>query len=57
MKKSFQFEFNGSISGYGYVDAEDKEEAIELINNQKYDDIMDTYDLKVEDITSIKEYE
>ena len=57
MKKVYQFEFIGSHKGYGVVTASNKEEAIDLINNNDYDDIIDTYDTNIEDITKIEEIE
>lgn len=53
--KTFQFEFNGSIKGYGVVTARNYEEAKKLIENGDYDDIIETYDEKVEEITKIEE--
>lgn len=53
--KCFQFDFKASIGGYGIVYAKDKEQAIELINKGDYDDIIDTYDMEIQEITDIKE--
>lgn len=53
MKKVYQFDFIASIKGYGVVTASSKEEAIDLINNNDYDDIMDTFDMEIEDITNL----
>lgn len=53
--KCFQFEFNASVSGYGIVYAKDEREARELVNNGSYDDIMDTWGMTIEEITSIRE--
>ena len=54
-EKCYQFEFNATISGYGYVYAESVERAEELINSGSYDDIVDTYDMNIEEITKIEE--
>ena len=53
--KTYKFEAIASELVCGYVDAETKEEAIDLINNGNYDDILDTWNIKIEDITSIGE--
>lgn len=53
--KTYQFDFNATIKGYGVVNAKNKEQAIELINNNEYDDIIETFDMKIEDITNLKE--
>ena len=53
--KCFQFDFIATTSGYGVVYAKDKEQAIELINKGDYDDIIDTFDLEIQEITDIKE--
>ena len=39
--KIYQFDFNGTISGYGIVTAKNEEEAKEKIINHDYDDIID----------------
>lgn len=54
-EKCYKFEFNASISGYGYVTAENEEEAKELINHRDWDDIVDTFDMEIEEITNIEE--
>lgn len=53
--KTFQFEFNGSNKGYGVVTARTYEEAKELIENGDYDEIIETYGEKIEEITKIEE--
>lgn len=53
--KIFQFQFNGSIKGYGVVTARNYDEAKELIENGDYDDIIETYSEKIEEITKIEE--
>lgn len=53
--KTYQFDFNASIKGYGVVTAKSEAEARELINISDYDDIIDTYDMQIEEITNIKE--
>ena len=54
-EKCYQFEFNGTIGGYGYVYAESVEQAKEKINNGDYDEIMDTWGMEIEEITKIEE--
>lgn len=54
-KKCYQFDFNATIGGYGYVYAESVEQAEELINSGDYDDIMDTWDMEIQEITKIEE--
>lgn len=54
-EKCYQFDFNASIKGYGYVYADDKEQAIELINSNDYDDIIEMFDMEIEEITRIRE--
>lgn len=55
IEKTFQFEFNATISGYGVVTARTYEEAQELIKKEEYDDIIETYAMKIEEITKIEE--
>ena len=55
--KIYQFDFNGTISGYGIVTAKNEEEAKEKIINHDYDDIIDTWDMQIKEITNIKEEE
>ena len=54
-EKCYQFEFKATISGYGIVYAESVEKALEKVNKNDYDDIIDTYDMKIEDVTRIEE--
>ena len=54
-EKCYQFEFNATISGYGYVYAESFEQAEEKINSGDYDDIVDTWGMEIEEITKIEE--
>lgn len=54
-EKCFKFEFKASINGYGYVYARDKEQAEEYILNGDYSDIVDTYDMEIEEIIKIEE--
>lgn len=54
-EKSYQFDFKGTIGGYGIVTAFSKEQAREKILNGEYDDIMDTWDMEITEITDIKE--
>lgn len=53
--KEYQFFFTASIGGFGVLTAKDKEEALEKIKNNDYDDIIDTYDMTIEEITDIVE--
>lgn len=55
--KCYQFEFNAKISGYGVVYAESEEEARHLVETGTYDDIMDTYDMEILEVTNIEENE
>lgn len=53
--KCYQFDFNATISGYGIVYASSIEEARRLAEKGEYDDIMDTYDLEIQEITGVEE--
>lgn len=53
--KIYQFDFNASIKGYGVVTARDEERARELIEENEYDDIIETFDMEIEEITRIRE--
>lgn len=52
--KCYQFEFNATVRGYGLVYAETQDEAVDLIMKDKYDEIMDTWGMEIEEITSIE---
>ena len=54
-EKCYQFEFNATVSGYGYVYAEDGFSASLKAEQGDYDEIVDTWDLKIEEITKIEE--
>ena len=54
-EKCYQFEFNATERGYGYVYAKNATEAEEKIKNGEYDDIIETFDMQIEEITNIKE--
>lgn len=54
-EKCYQFGFNATIKGYGYVYATNMEQAKELISSNDYDDIVDTFDMQIEEITDIRE--
>ena len=54
-EKCYQFDFNATIRGYGVVYAESIEEARARIYNKDYDEIIETYDMEIEEITSIQE--
>lgn len=53
--KTYQFDFNATIKGYGVVDAKSVEHARELIENNDYDEIIETFDMEIEEITNIEE--
>lgn len=53
--KCYQFEFNATVSGYGIVYAEDKQKALIEAQRGNYDDILDTWDMEIEEITKIEE--
>jgi hypothetical protein len=53
-KKCFKFTFTATVEGYGMVYAKSRMEAISLIMNQEYDDIIDTYNLQIEDVNSLE---
>ena len=55
IEKCYQFDFNASIRGYGIVYARDEREAREMATTGNYDDIIETYDMEIEEITSIRE--
>jgi len=53
--KTYQFTFNATEGGYGIVTAENEEQAKEKVLNGDYDDIMDTWDMEITEVTSIEE--
>lgn len=53
-EKCYQFDFEGTIRGYGIVFAKDEKEAAEKILNDNYDDIMDTYGMEIKKVTSLE---
>lgn len=53
--KLFDFSFNATIKGYGIVYASSLEEAKDLIEIGEYDDIIDTHDMEIQEITKIEE--
>ena len=53
--KWYRFDFNATISGYGVGQANSLEEAKHLVENGEYDDIMDTYNMEIQEITGIEE--
>lgn len=54
-EKCYQFDFNATISGYGIVYAEDEMQAKELAESGDYEEIIDTWDIKIQEITNVKE--
>ena len=53
--KEFQFDFIGTQGGYGIVYADNVEEAKRKILNGEYEDIMDTWDMEITEVTNIEE--
>lgn len=53
--KCYQFAFNATISGYGIVYAEDELSASLKAEQGDYEDILDTWGMKIEEITKIEE--
>ena len=53
--KTYQFEFNATISGYGVVEAKDEYSASLKAEQGDYDEIIDTWDMEIKEITKIKE--
>lgn len=53
--KCYQFAFNGTISGYGIVYAEDEYSASLKAEQGDYDEILDTWGMKIEEITKVEE--
>ena len=53
--KTFVFDFEATERGYGVVCAETKEEAKEKILRGDYEDIVDTYDMEIVEVTNIEE--
>ena len=51
----YNFDFKGEVYGYGFVYAKNEEEARKKILNQDYDDVLDTYEYNVTEITNIEE--
>lgn len=54
-EKCYQFEFNATISGLGIVFAENMLQAREKLENNEYDDLIETWGMKIEEITGIEE--
>lgn len=54
-EKSYQFDFRGTIGGYGLVTACSEEEARKKILSGEYDDIMDTWDMEITEVVDVKE--
>lgn len=54
-EKCYQFDFIATIKGYGIVYAESETEAKEKIDNNDYDEIMDTFDMEIQEVTRIEE--
>ena len=56
-KKTYKFEAIASEHVSGYVDAYTEEEAIDYINMNQYDELMDSDELNIEEVISIGEQE
>jgi hypothetical protein len=54
-EKEYVFDFIATIGGYGIVIASNEEEALEKIKNEEYDDIIDTWDMQIKEVTKIEE--
>lgn len=54
-EKCYKFNFNATISGYGIVYAKNKEEAERFVLAGAEDEIIDTYDMQIDEVTSIEE--
>lgn len=52
---SYEFDFRGTVRGYGIVTANNEEEAKEKVLAGDYDDIIDTYDMQIADVSNVKE--
>jgi hypothetical protein len=55
--KVFNFLISGTMTGKGYVHAETKEEALEMIERGDWDDIYDTVDEDYEGLIEIDDGE
>lgn len=55
--KTYQFDFNATQRGYGVVYADNVEESKRKILEGDYEDIIDTYDMEITEITNIEEIE
>ena len=53
--KCYHFEFEATIQGHGIIYAEDRETALAELNENKYDDILDTWGMEITDITRMEE--
>ena len=54
-EKCYQFEFNATISGYGIVYAEDEFSASLKAEKGDYEEIMDTWGMKITEVTKVEE--
>lgn len=53
--KCFKFEFRATLNGLGIIYAEDIKQAEIMAKNNEYDDIIDTWNMEIEEITEIEE--
>ena len=54
-KIKYKFRIKTTSVSFGVVTAETEDEAIELINNEEWDDIIDMYQMEYGNIISIEE--
>ena len=54
-EKEYRFEFMGTIGGIGFVTASNEEEARKKILDNDVDDIINTWDMEIKEITKIEE--
>lgn len=54
-EKCYQVEFNASISGIAIVYAEDEFSASLKVEQNDYDDIVDTFDMQIEEVVNVRE--
>lgn len=52
---SYEFDFRGTVYGYGIVTANNEEEAKEKVLAGDYDDIIETYDMQITEVSEVKE--
>lgn len=55
VEKCYKFYFRATIGGYGVVHAINEEEAERSVLSGDYDDIIDTFDMEIEEVTGLEE--